>query len=258
VRLALSRSGDGWFVIGKQPTAILWAAHVLTIVTISVSVVIFALEFNGGATGKYLFPMFPSLAIVLAAGWLAWFSPRWRSLAVMGLLGVSLAAAIYAAFGLLLPAFGPPRQPLPGEMNGATALEADLGGDARLLAYRLDKHTLRAGETLRVTVYWLPEAATAMPYAVFVHLTDPDLGTLAQRDIYPGGGTYPTTVWQAGRPFVDTYTLKMPADAPRTDHAQIVIGLYDEASGQRLTATGGDAGPPGTDWIQIGRVAVTP
>ncbi len=259
IRLALRRdTAAPSHDFGSGPAAILWLAHAATIVTVTVSVVIFALEFNGGATGKYLFPMFPSLALLLAAGWLGWFPARWRTVAVVVLVGLSAAASIYAAFGLLQPAFGPPRQPLPGELNSATALEADLGGDARLLAYRLDRPTVRPGETLQVTVYWLPEAATTAPYTVFVHLTDPTLGTLAQRDIYPGGGTYPTTVWQAGRVFVDTYSLKLPADAPRSDNAQLVIGLYDETNGQRLTATGGDAGPPGTDWIQIGRVAVKP
>jgi hypothetical protein len=255
VRLAARRDA-ALSRLARTPTPILWAAHAVTVLAIAISVLVFALEFDGGATGKYLFPMFPSLALVLAAGWLAWFPARRQNWATAGLLSLSAAASIYTVFGLLLPAFGPPRQPLPGEMNGATALEADLDGDARLLAYRLDRQTLRPGETLHVTVYWLPEAATLVPYTIFVHLYDPDLGTLAQRDIYPGGGTYPTTVWQAGRPFVDTYALHLAADAPPTDNAQLAIGLYDEKSGQRLTATGGDAGPPGTDWIQFGHVAI--
>jgi len=235
---------------------VLWLAHAVTIVAITLSVIVFALEFNGGATGKYLFPMFPSLALVLAAGALAWFPARWQGWAAAGLLGLSLAVSVYAVFGLLLPAFGPPRRPLPGEMNGATALEADLGGDARVLAYRLDRQSLHPGDTLRLTVYWLPEATTPSPYTVFVHLYNAGLGTLTQRDIYPGEGTYPTTVWQAGRPFVDTFYLHLPANAPATSDAQILIGLYDEKTGQRLTATGGDAGPPGTDWIQFGHITV--
>jgi hypothetical protein len=141
-------------------------------------------------------------------------------------------------------------------MNGATALEADLGGAARLLAYRLDRPAARPGDTLRVTVYWLPEATTPVPYTVFIHLYNPDLGTVAQRDLFPGAGTYRTTLWQAGRPFVDNYYLHLPVDAPATN-AQVLIGLYDEKTGLRLTATGADAGPPGTDWIQFGHVSVT-
>ena len=57
---------------------------------------------------------------------------------------------------------------------------------------------------------------------------------------------------------MDTYYLHLPADAPAADNAQVLIGLYDEASGQRLPATGADAGPPGTDWIEFGDIPIRP
>jgi 4-amino-4-deoxy-L-arabinose transferase-like glycosyltransferase len=236
-----------------------WLVHGLTVVVITASVLAFALNFNGGATGKYLFPAFPSLALLLAAGSLAWFrAPGWRGRAAAAVLALSLAACVYAVAGLLRPAYGPPRRPLPFELDRATALEADLGGVARVLGYRLAVPTARAGGTYAVTVYWLPQATTASPYTVFVHLYVPGVGSVAQRDLYPGGGTYPTTIWLPGRPFVDTYYLHLPADAPAADNAQVLIGLYDEASGQRLPATGADAGPPGTDWIEFGDTPIRP
>lgn len=240
----------------RRPAVVVWAAHALTVVSVAVSVWVFALRFNGGATGKYLFPLFPSLALVLAAGWQGAFAARGRVWVSAALLGLSLAASLYAAFGLLRPAYGPPRRPLPGELQFATPLEADLGGTARVLAYRLDTPNARPGETIRVTVYWLPESQTDVPYTVFVHLMDAGGSLLAQRDIYPGNGTYRTTVWVPGRAFADTYSLRVPSDAPATTGAQLALGLYDEASGTRLTAGGADAGPPGTDYIQIGTVTI--
>lgn len=245
----------------RQPpplTAALWAVHGLTVLVITASVLAFALNFNGGATGKYLFPAFPSLAILLAAGALAWPGPRWRGLAAAGLLALTLAASVYALFGLLLPAYGPPRRPLPFELDRATPLEADLGGVVRLLGYHLEKDSAHPGGTYRVTVYWLPQATTPIPYTVFVHLYVPGAGTVAQRDLYPGGGTYPTTVWVPGRPFVETFYLHLPPDAPTATGAQVLIGLYDEATGQRLPATGTNAGPPGTDWIEFGEIEIRP
>ena len=245
----------------RQPpplSAALWAIHGLTVLIITASVLAFALNFNGGATGKYLFPAFPSLAILLAGGALAWLGPRWRGLAATGLLLLTLAASVYALFGLLLPAYGPPRRPLPLELDRATPLEADLGGVVRLLGYHLPSEAAHAGSTYRVTVYWLPQATTPTPYTVFVHLYVPGVGTVAQRDLYPGGGAYPTTVWAPGRPFVDTFYLHLPAGAPSAANAQVLIGLYDEATGQRLPATGANAGPPGADWIEFGAIAIQP
>jgi hypothetical protein len=239
----------------------LWLVHALTVAVVAASVLAFALRFNGGATGKYLFPAFPSLAVLLAGGWLSclerWPHPR-RAWAAAAILALSLAAAVYAIFGLLRPAYGPPRRPWPGEVGRARPLEADLGGAARVLAYKLDRERAQPGDSLRITVYWLPQDYTPAPYTVFVHVYVPGVGLIAQTDIYPGGGTYPTDVWVPGRPFVDTYTLRLPSDAPGSTAAEIVLGLYDEQTGLRLTATGADAGPAGTDWIELGTVAFGP
>jgi hypothetical protein len=235
-----------------------WALHSLTVAVIFLSVLAFALVLNAGATGKYQFPAFPSFAILLAAGALAWFRPHWHGWVTASLLLLTAAASVYAIFGLLRPSYGPPLQPTPAELNKATPLEADLGGATRLLGYHLDKTTVKPGDTLQINVFWLPEAATATLQTVFIQVFEPGVGVVAQRDIYPGGGTYPTTFWVPGRPFVDTYYLHLPPDAPPAAAAQILFGLYDEATGQRLTATGSDADPGGNNWIQLGTVNIQP
>jgi hypothetical protein len=234
-----------------------WLAHGLIVVTVAVSVIIFALRSNGGATGKYLFPAFPALALLLGAGWLSWFPGRARGWAAGIVLLLSLAASLYAIFGLLRAAYGPPRQPWPWELARATPLDADLGGAARVQGARLSTEAVRPGDTLRVTVYWQPLDWTPSPFTVFVHLYSPEFGVIAQEDVYPGAGTYATTIWVLGQPFVDTHSLHLPADAPPGE-AQVVLGLYDEATGFRLPVTGHDAGPVGADWVELGRVEVAP
>lgn len=254
----------GWFLKlrARRTTGAggLWAAHVLVLAVVGASVVTFALRFNGGATGKYLFPAFPSLALLLAGGALAWFErpalARWRGWAAGALLLLSGAAMVYALFGLLLPAYGPPRQPWPGEAARATPLQADLGGAAQVVGYRLSAAEVRPGGVLRVTVYWQPLDFTPGPYTVFVHLAAPDVGVIAQQDIYPGGGTYLTDAWVLGRPFVDTYYLHLPPDAPAAT-AELRLGLYNEATGERLPVSGADA-VPAQGWVSFGQVTVTP
>ena len=115
----------------------------------------------------------------------------------------------------------------------------ELRGAARVLGYQLSAEQARPGEALRVTAYWLPQDYTPGPFTVFVHLAAPGSPPLAQVDVYPGGGTYPTDVWVPGRAFVDTYTLHVPPDAP-AGPVEVLLGLYDEQSGQRLAATGAD------------------
>jgi hypothetical protein len=140
----------------------------------------------------------------------------------------------------------------------AQPLEADLGGAARLLGYSLSAQQLGPGELLRLNVYWLPQDYTPGPFTVFVHLAPPGSSPLAQVDIFPGGGTFPTDTWILGRPFVDTYTLRLPPGEAPMGTAEVLIGLYDEQTGQRLPATGADANPAGGDSIRLGSVTLAP
>jgi hypothetical protein len=172
-------------------------------------------------------------------------------------VSLNLGLALYGLFGLLLPTYTIPRAPTASELQKMTPLDAEIGGTARLLGYRLDKKEVRAGEVLTVYVYWLPESRTDVPYTVFVHLLSPEAGSLAQRDTYPGQGNWATTVWDVGRPFVDVYRLRIPADIPETK-TKIVIGLYDGQSGARLPVTGVDAGAPEEAWGQFGTIEVKP
>jgi hypothetical protein len=242
---------------GAGPDWSYWALHALTIVVIVLSVLYFSVILNAGATGKYNFPAFPSFAVLLAAGALAWFRPRWRGWAAAGVLLLMAAASVYAMVALLRPSYGPPPQPSQAELDAATPLEADLGGATRLLGYHLDQASVKPGDTLKVQVYWLPEATTAALETVFIQVLVPGAGVVAQNDVYPGEGAYPTTYWTPGRRFVDTYYLHIPADAPAAT-GSIIFGLYDEASGQRLAATGGDADPGGNNFIQLGTVKIEP
>lgn len=57
--------------------------------------------------------------------------------------------------------------------------------------------------------------------------------------------------------FVDTYRLYLPSGLPATQ-AVILLGLYDEATGERLPVTGADAGPAENRWVEFGRVKVEP
>lgn len=236
----------------------LWLVHALTVGLVALSVFTFALQFNGGAAGKYLFPAYPSLALLLAAGGLHWFSTRHRKWAALGLVSLNVGVSVYALVGLILPTYGPPRSPLAWELNRMTRLDADIGATARVLGYRLSADHLAPDQELIVTVYWLPESLTDVPYTIFVHLYSPTLGSLAQQDIFPGAGTYATTVWTPGRPFVDTYRLSVPDNLSLVSDAQILLGLYDEGTQQRLPVTGPDAGPPEAAWVQFGAITIQP
>ena len=152
----------------------------------------------------------------------------------------------------------PPRPaPTLGELQHSIGLDGQIGDVAQVEGYALDKNSLRAGETLSVTVYWRPGAITARPYTVFVHLYDPGSGSIAQVDTYPLQGAYPTTMWVYDHVFADTYRLTVPPGFTASRQAEIVLGLYDLQTLQRLPVAGVDA-QSDQSWVHFGNIRVNP
>jgi hypothetical protein len=244
-----------------DPTARLWAFHLAAILVIEISVVYYAVTIVGWTATRFMYPAFTSIVMLIAAGLLAWFGPRRPGVARAALaLTVSaalLALALFGLFGLIIPIYGPPRAPRAAELASMTPLDAHIGNVAQVLGYRLDSSHLHSSGVLDVTLYWDPTTRTGVPYSVFVHLFQPDVGSLAQRDTYPGQGNWATTVWDPGRPFVETFHLHIPPDALPVTGGQILVGLYDRNTMARLPVTGRDAVPE-QNWIAFGSINLQP
>jgi len=262
VPLALSGlrplAARGWSQLNQvlNDETALWTIHVVTLLAVTLALIVYILWYIRGGHGRYLFTAYPSLALLLAAGALAWFRPPQQMLGLLIGSVLSLGLTLYGLFGLIIPTYAPPRSPTPTELRQMTPVDADIGQTARVLGYTLNTRLLRPGETLEVTVYWLPESQTDVPYTVFVHLLGSGVGPVAQQDTYPGLGNWPTVVWDVGRPFRDTYRLKLPPEAAPMDEAPLVLGLYDAQTMQRLPVTGANAGTLEEAWVILGKVQV--
>ena len=243
---------------GLTADAFLWALHTISIVVVTGALVVYVYWFIHGVHGRFLFTVFPSVALVFARGLLAWFPARRQPLVAASVVASALALALYGLFGLLIPTYAMPRSPTQTELSQMTSLDAQIGHAARVLGYQLKAESVKSGQLLEVTVYWLPQTATDTPFTVFVHLYEPSVGSITQRDTYPGLGNYATTVWDPERPFVDTYHLRLPAEAPPVSGAKILLGLYDQQTMQRLSVTGRDAGPAEDAWVEFGDIQVQP
>ena len=112
------------------------------------------------------------------------------------------------------------------------ALDLTLQGGHRLVGYDLEPGS-GAGDTVTLTLYWQPAAATDTRYSTFVHLVGPDGAILAQSDKEPADGAHPTTSWVAGESIADTHTLALPPGAA-TGPFRLQFGLYDPSNDRRL------------------------
>lgn len=125
-------------------------------------------------------------------------------------------------------------EPLPrtfDEPQPQQPFSVQLGEQVRLLGFDLEQ----SPELLRVTPYWQAQQRMPQSYKVFAHLVDAQTGEIvAQWDAMPRQWTYPTTWWEAGEVVADTIELSV-TDAPAGTY-QLLVGLYDEATSDRLPA----------------------
>ncbi|MCS6801999.1 MAG: DUF2079 domain-containing protein [Chloroflexota bacterium] len=98
--------------------------------------------------------------------------------------------------------------------------------------------TLRAGETVTVTLWWRALIDVPQDVVLFIHLIGPDGERWTQLDKQPTEDWFGTSRWKAGRRFRVPYELTLPTTAPPGDY-RIVVGLYDVNSQRRLGIVGG-------------------
>jgi len=116
----------------------------------------------------------------------------------------------------------------------------DFGDVARLLGYDLDSETVTPAGGVKLTLYWQARNKAAIPvnYTVFTHLLSPSGQVVAQHDSWPAAGARPTTSWIKDEIIVDDHLLTFSV-ADFTGTGQIEIGLYDQATGERVPLSDG-------------------
>jgi len=195
-----------------------------------------------GAMGRFLFPALPACGLLTALGLRRLVPRRVEWVAGLATVVVMVALAIYGLVVVLQPAFARPRPLNHKELASIpNRVDADLGDVATLLGYEVEPVAVRAGEVVNVTLYWRAGTPTDSDYSVFVHFLSDEGTIIAQRDTYPGLGRYPTTAWQPGVAFADTYRVHVPGTAYAPDSGYIQVGMYLPGGPRLATPDGRDA-----------------
>jgi hypothetical protein len=99
-------------------------------------------------------------------------------------------------------------------------------------------------KAIPLTLMWSAEHTPGTAYTVFTHLVGPDGALWGQWDNPPVWGTYPTTEWKRGEIVFDQYLIPLEENAPPGEY-HLLVGLYDPASGARLSVVDDQGGPIG-------------
>jgi 4-amino-4-deoxy-L-arabinose transferase-like glycosyltransferase len=107
---------------------------------------------------------------------------------------------------------------------------AGFGPNIRLLGFD-QSGELRPGATVRFKLSWATSAPPPKDYWLFAHLLGPGNQRYAQIDL-----PYATSQWTPGNFAASELPIALPPDAPAGRY-RLLIGLYDQATGQRLELT---------------------
>ncbi|GAI85864.1 unnamed protein product, partial [marine sediment metagenome] len=206
--------------------------------------------------GRLMFSAITAISLVMVMG-LAGLTPsRLRALLPVAMSVAELVIAFLLPFVTIRPAYAPPILLADSDVAGlSTRLDVTFGEKMRLLGYELENDRVSPGEDLTVTLYWKAVAPMQENYSVFVHLLEANDLIIGQRDVYPGQGNYPTTLWSPGQIIADTYVIPVSPASLTPGEAQLEVGLYRWASRKRLLATDGSGAELG-DNVRFGRIIV--
>lgn len=196
--------------------------------------------------GRLMFSALSALSVLMALGLSAVLPHRWRAVGPAVLVGALLVVAVLMPVTVIAPAYAPPPILTEQALPKMVAVNADLGGKMTLLGYTLDVQSAAPGDAIPITIYWRALAPMAEDYSVFVHLVDKNELIVGQRDMYPGQGTYPTTLMQPGDVIADTYAPHLAATLMTPNRIEVRAGLYSLETGERLAVL-----DQGTDLVTL-------
>lgn len=122
------------------------------------------------------------------------------------------------------------------------------GDSIELVGFEMAPRRLRPGDTLVLTLYWRALHPTRGDYTVFTHILAPPQTIWGQEDRPP---TPPTSQWQPGGVYRETYNLKVNPETPPGFY-EVEIGLYRPDTGERLRLENGQ------NFLFVSRIRVEP
>lgn len=196
------------------------------------------LTFAISSQGRLLLPGLSAVAILLTLGlghasrefYLVWkrrfgvpaSSLRPRPIITISSLPVVLLICSLYAVVHLLPSYYNQPAPVATVPESAVPIEKIYGDIIELVAIEKPHHVIEPGSEIEITLYLRKLRQTERDYELFVQLLDHEIKEIANVTTHPGWGRNPTSLWEPGAIYPDTYRLYVhpPENMPELPKAQ--------------------------------------
>lgn len=203
--------------------------------------------------GRLIFGALSPILIWMGVGWTWWLPRRVRDVGAGGVVAWFAIVAVAVPFLIIAPAYARPPLVAPpaAATNGPTFIAPDSGA-ITLLTGAVRETAVTPGTYVNLDTTWLVTETFARDWSLFVHLVTPDNVILAQRDIYPGGGTLATSDIAAGLSWENHVAVFVPDTALAPMTLDVIVGWYHLPTSDRLRLDHGD------EMVTIGSVELVP
>ena len=190
-----------------------------------------------GPQGRLLFPAVSSISLLLFAGLTAWMPRHYGGFIAFSTVLVFLVVSSIAPFRYIAPAYArPTRLSLEKVPSSIQDLDVSFGDELFLLGYELGSDSVDLGDRLSIRLYWLARKRMSENYTFYLHVHGREQQRLGGIDTYPGGGSYPTSMWLPGEVVCEEYAIPIVDDGLVPVAASLCVGVYDRVSGEHLVA----------------------
>jgi hypothetical protein len=136
-----------------------------------------------------------------------------------------------------------PRKIFESAKNISHATDYRFGDFIRLVGYDIPISNYRADDNIRLNLYWRADRPIENSYIAFVHVVGEQWNPVSNSPLWGQVDRVPSppmTAWLSNEIVSDAYVVKIDPNAPPGKY-KIEIGLYDAATGTRLSTDTGDS-----------------
>jgi hypothetical protein len=130
-------------------------------------------------------------------------------------------------------------------------LKANFAHQIALNGFDISNTTPAAGETVTFAFHWQALQPMSYDFTNFIHMVDAENRVVAQSDVQPGQGQWPTTTWYPNEWITDQVQLLVSSNISPGDY-QLRLGWYHLDTGQRLPLAGDET----QDTLLLGSITV--
>lgn len=206
-----------------------WRIHVVHLFFLAITLIgiMYWSLLTPASQGRLMFGGLGPIALYLSLGMLALIPARRRSLASLSLAaGLAICAALVAVTAIK-PTYALP-QAIPLLPADATPLDLHLGEHVRLIGYRQETPVVQAGDAAEITLFWTATDENSANQVLTLSLLGFEQEVVGKLAAWPGRGLWPTSYWQPGEIYPDTYHLPTRPDADVPTILKLDLALWDD------------------------------